>query len=480
MRCFGVLALLLVASLVPLFAQGGDGQVKAKLNTRVTCSFAETPLGDALQMLREVTGVEMKFDPDCKGVVVTVDAKEERVEDVLKAMLRPKGLDFVVRNGAVFVADKKRISALRRGDGGEKPVASAGRSIADFGVELYKRLAAGNRENLFFSPASIELALAMTYAGARGQTAAQMKKALRLELADDELHSAFATLKESLLAKKKGLSVSVANALWGQKDYSFKEAFVDLLRKHYGAGLRRVDFKGDSEGARRTINRWVEKETREKIKRLIPEGALGALTRLVLTNAIYFKGEDVDMMRMPAGRKDLSKKFLYLGTEKFRMLELPYSGGEFAMVMLLPRKRDGLADLEKELTAEALQGWLSKMRKTKLGRVCIPKFEITWGTKSLKKALVEMGMADAFDQTRADFTGMTDEKPPLYVSDVLHKAFVKVDEEGTEAAAATAVVMKALGIAPQVVAGHPFVFLMRHRKTDTILFMGRVTKPKAE
>ena len=374
-----------------------------------------------------------------------------------------------------------------------------------FALDLYARLR-DQEGNLFFSPYSISTALAMTYAGARGDTEAQMAEVLRFPTDEmrhaqgmvmqmpwpqEKLHPAFKSLIEDLNARQKkgAYELSVANALWGQKGYAWLDEFLKITRDNYGAGLREVDFVGDTEGARKTINDWVEKETKDKIKELVPPGVLDGLTRLVLTNAIYFKGKWALQFKVKAtrdapftlldGKKvqvpmmHQSKEFGYMETEGFQALELPYVREELSMIVFLPKKVDGLAELEKSFTADDLAKWLDELHKLKV-YVLLPRFKMTSEFR-LDKVLKAMGMTDAFGA--ADFSGM-DGKEGLFISAVLHKAFVDVNEEGTEAAAATAV-PEAMELVELLVfrADHPFLFLIRDNRTGSILFMGRLVNP---
>ncbi len=402
---------------------------------------------------------------------------------------------------------------------------------AAFALDLYAKLAADKKQagkNLFLSPYSISSALAMTYAGARGNTAAEMKKTLRFALEDEKLHAAFASLTGGMNAgdsKTRGYELAVANALWGQKGYKFLDPFIQLNRELYGAGLNDVDFKGDTEGARQTINAWVEKQTRDKIKDLLKPGVLNDLTRLVLTNAIYFKGDwasqfdkkqtgdqdffvgSADSIKVPTmyqshGFRMVTGSFGSNEVEPargewpepdaekkpapdFQAIELPYKGEELSMVVLLPGKKDGLADLEKAMTASRLAGWIAGLRgapEAEKVLVYLPKFKVT-AEFMLKDALAGLGMKDAFDPRAADFSGMNGAVHDLYISAVVHKAFVDVNEEGTEAAAATAVVMVTASAKPPPPvfrADHPFVFLIRDNRSGSVLFMGRVANPKQQ
>lgn len=370
-----------------------------------------------------------------------------------------------------------------------------------FALELYAKLKGDENVerqggNIFFSPYSISTALAMTYAGARGETEKQMAETLHFSLGQERLHSALGALEKRLNAggKRRTYQLAVANALWGQKGYGFREEFLRLVKDSYGAGLNEVNFANDAEKARRVINKWVADKTREKIKDLIKPGVLDSLTRLVLTNAIYFKGdwarkfkeENTGDAPFYVTKKQTQEvpmmyqkgRFNYVEEDGVLILELPYKGEDLSMVVLLP-KVDGLAELEESLTAKQLEEWLGRLHRCEVA-VYLPKFKMT-SEFSLAKILAGMGMGDAFSLPPADFSGMTGEKD-LFISHVLHKAFVEVNEEGTEAAAATAVPMTLGSPMPVPVfrADHPFVFIIRDNRTGGILFMGRVMNPQPE
>src|SRR5262249_52710982 len=282
---------------------------------------------------------------------------------------------------------------------------------SDFAFDLYAKLR-DNPGNLFFSPESISTALAMTYAGARGETAEEMAKTLHFALKNDKLHAAFHTLIEELngAGKKRGYQLSIANALWGQKNFGFLSDFLKLTKNYYGAGLQQVDFVGDTEGARRTINAWVEKETKDKIKDLFKPGDLDSTTRLALINAIYFKGDWERQFKKDRTRKEAfhltadrqidalmmhdTRHFKYLDGGAFQALEMAYKGKELSMVVLLPKKLDGLADFEKSLTAAKLAEWLPKLRDQEV-IVSLPKFKMT-SECDLTRPLSDMGMKRAF------------------------------------------------------------------------------------
>jgi serpin B len=379
-----------------------------------------------------------------------------------------------------------------------KDVAAVVKGNNEFAFDLYARLR-GPGGNLFLSPYSISTALAMTYAGARGRTATQMAKTLHFSLDQARLHPAFAALIREVngaAQEQRTYELHVANALWGQKGFPFLPRFLKQIQDNYGAGLKLVDFAKDTEGARRIINAWVEKQTKNKVKELFKPRVLDRLTRLVLANAIYFKGSwqsafpkkstvkgdflltASKKVRVPLMHQEQELKYHDGGT--FQMLELPYKDRELAMVVLLPRKTDGLAELEKSLTADRLAAGLARL-KTHQVAVTLPSFQVT-AEFALKSTLAALGMPDAFNDNAADFSGM-DGRKDLVIQAVVHKAFVDVNEEGTEAAAATGVAVGlkcAAPLIPRAVfrADHPFVYLIRHNQTGSILFLGRLTNPR--
>ena len=361
-----------------------------------------------------------------------------------------------------------------------------------FAIDLYGQLRT-EPGNLFFSPNSISTALAMTYAGAESSTAGQMAEVLHFELPEDRLHPAFSGLLGRLNSKKKGIEVRAANRLWGQKGYTFLPAYLQTTRDQYGAELGQVDFVQQTEAARQTINTWVQDQTNDKIKDLIPAGVLNNMTRLVLTNAIYFKGNwehQFDKEATQSAPFHVSadekvevpmmfqkEKFAHGTVDDVQLLKLPYVGKDFSMLVLLPKAVDGLPALEQKLTIENLNKWMAVLEEKKVD-VYLPKFKLT-SEFSLDGVLAKMGMTDAFSPEQADFSGMTGNKE-LYISAVVHKAFVDVNEEGTEAAAATGVVVavSSVQIIPTFAAYPTFLFLIRDNQTNSILFMGRVTNPK--
>ena len=367
-----------------------------------------------------------------------------------------------------------------------------------FALDLYQQLRSEDG-NLFFSPSSISMALAMTYAGAAGETEVEMAKTLHFQMPKVELHSGMRAMRDywSVPATKKSIRLNLANRLWGQESYEFLQEFLTVTGEQYGAELARLDF-GQTEDARQTINGWVEDQTQDKITKLLPEGVLSADTKLVLTNAVYFHGnwsepfkksrtkeEDFhltasDTIKVPLMHR--SDEFRYGAVDDLQILELPYGDGSLSMVVLLPEKIDGLADLEAKLTLQTLQRWLKSVRHEDEVKVYLPKFKTT-SDFQMADTLKAMGMESAFDVDRADFSGMTSGRD-LYISAVIHKAFVDVNEEGTEAAAATGIAMMPTSALveepkepPVFRADHPFVFMIRDNRNESILFLGRITNP---
>ena len=369
---------------------------------------------------------------------------------------------------------------------------------SEFAFDLYQVLKKEDG-NLFYSPHSISLALAMTYAGARGETAKQMADTLHYRLAQNALHPAFNSLALELSKRgegakgkdEKGFRLNIVNAIWGQKDYKFLSTFLDLLAENYGAGLRVLDFIKDPNASRETINQWVSDQTEGRIKDLIPEGSITPLTRLVLTNAIYFNAAwqypftksatangpfhlvnrtDVTVPMMRA-----TENFGYMKSGNTLAVELPYDGNELSMV-ILTNTTGNFSDFENTLTLPTVKAILDNLRYTRVA-LTMPKFEFE-SQFGLKETLRSIGMVEPFEIS-ADFTGMSTQSD-LHIDDVIHKAFVSVDEEGTEAAAATAVIVGTTSMPAEpviVTLDQPFVFLIRDIKTGAILFIGRVMNP---
>jgi len=364
-----------------------------------------------------------------------------------------------------------------------------------FALDLYAKLK-DKPGNLFFSPYSISSALAMTYAGASGNTKTQMAKTLHFDV-NQNIHQDFSSLNKSLTAQSEAYQLNIANALWGQKGLAFLIEFVDLNHEYYGATLKSADFKGATETARQTINQWVADQTENKIKELFVPGILNQQTRLVLTNAIYFKGnwqfpfEPENTSELPFHLSTDSKvdvptmyregEFKYMENQDLQIIELPYQKNDsqqsLSMLVILPRKVDGLS-----LVEEKPEQWLSYIEpqrfKSEKVKVYLPKLQLE-SALQLKDALENLDMLDAFDLGNADFSALTGKKN-LALSAVVHKAFVEVNEEGTEAGAATGVVVTLRGILPPPIefrADHPFIFLIKDNRSDSILFLGRVIDP---
>ena len=368
----------------------------------------------------------------------------------------------------------------------------------DFAFNLYQKLREGESGNLFYSPYSISLALAMTYAGAKSETERQMSNALHFILSQDKLHPAFNALDLQLASRGegssgqdgKGFRLNIANAIWGQQGYAFLQGFLDKLAENYGAGMRIANFIEAPENSRVAINDWVAHKTEDKIKDLIPSGVIDELTRLVLTNAIYFNAAwlhpfdarttaegDFHLLNgsgIKAPMMRQTESFGYARGTGYQAVELLYDGGEISMVILLPDKGN-FDPFEKSLNAE-LASQISKGLRRERIELTMPSFEFEAQFK-LGETLKKMGMSDAFDQQLADFSGMDGTKD-LSISDVFHKAFVLVNENGTEAAAATGVVIGVTSLPPRVTVDRPFIFLIRDIATNTTLFVGRVMDPR--
>jgi serpin B len=386
-------------------------------------------------------------------------------------------------------------------------------------VDLHRQLATGN-ENLCVSPYSIESALAMTFAGADGQTRIEMARVLHFPSEGDAVPASFAALQHSLeemstktaelvkQSKKFGgpsepIMLSIANRLFAQKGYDFREPFLALVKQNYGAAFEPIDFGHNASGATRHINQWVADQTHDRIRDLIPAGALDEATRLVLANALYLKASWVDPFSEKATRPEpfhvqggapvdvpmmrkMDRQFGYAKRERFTAVSLPYTGNDLQFLVLLPDDVNGLHALESKLTSEMLAE-CAKL-ETREVDLHLPKFKIEPPTIALAEKFEALGMKTAFDQPRgsANFDRMAPRKPNdyLYISQVFHKTFIAVDEKGTEAAAATAVaMMRATALAPkqqpvEVKVDRPFIYAIQHVPTGVCLFLGRVTDPR--
>ena len=374
----------------------------------------------------------------------------------------------------------------------------------DFACALFEQLrhAPGN---LFFSPFSIRAALAMAQCGARGETGTQMRNVLRLGPTGDGSSGFPSEIVHQLCLAGSGENqVLMANSLWAELSEPLLPTFLDLISRQFSGGVNHVDFRHDSESARRTINQWVETQTKGKIRELVPPDGLSAETSLALVNAIFFKGlwavpfekaeTEEDDFRLASGRRARvpfmrqEEDFRYQDAEGFQAIDLAYEGDGLSMLVLLPKRKMGLKSLEKRLSARMLHACVARMRRQPV-RLFLPRFRFGWGTADLRMPLTNLGMPLAFASREADFSGMNGKEPPsvesLFLSAVFHQAQLEVTERGTEAAAATAAVMflgASLGPSlprriPVFRADHPFLFAIRDRKSGSILFLGRLSEP---
>ncbi|XP_067418687.1 leukocyte elastase inhibitor-like isoform X2 [Emydura macquarii macquarii] len=368
-----------------------------------------------------------------------------------------------------------------------------------FALDLFRKLNETNPTgNIFFSPVSISAALAMVLLGAKGNTETQLLKTLHFDVVE-ELHSRFHTLTADINRSGASYLLKLASRLYGEKTYSFLAEFLTKTQKLYGADLATIDFLHASDEARKQINQWVGEQTEDKIPNLLSEGSLNNMTKLVLVNAIYFKGnwaekfKEADTTGKPFRLNKNETKtvqmmyqkeklpFGYISEQKCRVLELPYDGKELSMILLLPDDINddstGLQQLEKQLTLEKLQEWTQPRNMRPIDvHVHLPKFKLE-DSYDLKSDLSGLGLLDIFDSGKADLSGMSGARD-LFLSKIAHKSFIEVNEEGTEAAAATAgIVMLCMIMEEDFNADHPFLFFIRHNPTQSILFFGRYASP---
>ena len=363
-----------------------------------------------------------------------------------------------------------------------------------FAIDLYRKLA-DQGANVFFSPYSIMNCLAMAHAGAKSKTEKELAKVLHLSSKGPLLHQSFNDLYSRLkeIQSKKSIILKMANALWVQSEYKFKQDFAKLCRDSYLSGLFRVNYEKDPERCRLKINKWIAKQTENKIRDILHPGFIDDLTRLIITNAIYFRGnwlkqfatfdtKDDIFWQTPEKKLEIKMMFQeddfgYKETAELQVLEMPYVGKDLSMIIILPREQEGLSQLEEQLSVETLREWIDNLRVGEV-KVFLPRFKFT-SRYSLKSVLSSLGMEEAFTN-RADFSGMADEMKH-WISEIVHQSFIKVYEEGTEAAAATFVGL-ALGISigeiPEFRADHPFFFIIRETSSGCIIFMGRVWEPR--
>jgi serpin B len=369
-----------------------------------------------------------------------------------------------------------------------------------FALALYRKLSV-SEDNLFFSPSSVETALSMTMNGARGRTQSQITAVLGIGANEIESRNrSMAQFKSRTrsIEKKGRITLREANSLFPQKGFALSSSWLRDIRRFYGATITPVNYMTETEKARIIINRWVESKTKNRIRELIKPGILDALTRLSLVNAVYFKGDwEIPFKKENSAEAPFFKNggsmvntslmhqtatFRYGAPGNVQLIELPYAGNDITMLVVLPQKEVALSAVEKILDTAILAEWDNCLAEKKV-EVCLPRFRTTAAFR-LDKALKEMGMSDAFSQELADFSGMVADRSKLYIGAVVHKAFVDVDEKGTEAAAATAVIMQLKSAIPEPVtvfrADRPFLFMIREKSTGTILFIGRVNDPSVK
>lgn len=363
-----------------------------------------------------------------------------------------------------------------------------------FAVDLYQHLSQ-TKGNLFFSPYSLSTALAMTYAGAAGKTAEEMAQLLHFRLPSTAIHDAFSQLANLIFSEKyPGYKLKIANRLWGEKNYGFLPSFMRLTEEYYGAALAEVDFQNQPNQARETINRWVAQVTEENIQDLIAEGVLTNSTRLVLTNAIYFEGNwlspfggentEESLFTTESGQQVTvpmmyqKNRFWYGSYDGVKVLRLFYVDYKLSMVIFLPDTREKLTQLEQNLSQEKLQSLLDCAEQEYMVELWLPRFKLN-AEFDLKETLSQMGMATAFSSEAANFAGMNDSPQDLYLSTVVHKAFLNVNEAGTEAGGASGVIAASRSTAPETTfrADRPFIFLIQDSESDSILFIGRLMNP---
>ncbi len=385
-----------------------------------------------------------------------------------------------------------------------------------FAFDLYNEISKSGNKNLFFSPYSISTALVMTYEGAEGQTAEEMKNVFHFP-ENDILRPNSAAIYNQINKKDKSYTLRTGNALWAQQDHYFLEDYMGRVEKYYGGKVANLDFKQEPEKSRQTINNFIAEQTNNRIEEIIGPGRLDPNTRLILTNAIYFLGDwkyqfdkkntqDVDFFITPhnpikvpmmymsksnmGNMKPEPARFNYAELDKLQIIELPYKDNELSMIIILPKQGEvydyETSELIKyeytlediDFTFEKFNEYKDQMEETSMEEIYLPKFEFKT-EYSLNEILINLGMSTAFDMNGADFSGMTGNKS-LYISDIIHKAFVKVDEKGTEAAAATAVILKDESFNPSqniFKADHPFMFVIQETETGNILFIGNVINP---
>lgn len=441
----------------------------------------------------------------CSGVPQTESPNESGEDIIMETKTNTQSTETSQQDQDSQIVQQIPTSSLERISSDIPPseLQTLAGGMNDFAVDLLQQINKNSDENLIFSPYSISLALAMAYAGAGGKTAEEMAQVLNFNLPQEALHKQLNSLDQSLymipehLKDQEGsFQLNIANSLWGQSGYPFKQSYFDLLAQSYGTGLQIVDFAGNNEQARGQINDWVSEATEKKIKDLIPPGGVNNLTRLVIANAIYFNATWLNQFSKQETRPDgfylsdgsklttqmmqIQKNFDYVRNAEIQLVDIPYLNDRYSMVLVMPMEKD-LSALVTEFNNDQIDSWLEDVSR---GEVIlrIPKFKFE-SSFSVNQALQALGMETAFSPTNADFSGMYQaDGERLFISEVIHKAFVDVDEEGTEAAAATAIVMRASIAQPDnepllMEFNHPFLFFIRDRQSGLILFVGKVTNP---
>lgn len=407
-------------------------------------------------------------------------------------------IGLVAASGVLFLFPYEPLTPPLADDEGHTPqgIIEVTNANNKFAIDLYKEIMSLENENIFISPYSIFSAIAMTYEGADGITKQEIKDVFYFP-EDDILRPNFASIYNQINKKDKNYELRTGNALWGQQDYPFKQEYLSRVERYYGGKATNLDFVNNTEESRKIINTFIEKQTRKKIKDLLPEGSVTPLTTLVLTNAIYFNGDwaiqfekkntqnrsfyisENNAVQTPMMFMKPEENLNYFETSDLQILELPYKDKELSMLILLPKEGVNLETIEQNLTFEQINEWINKNSLTKVHEVYLPKFEFEYG-KQLKKPLQNLGMTSAF--SFADFSKLSYVND-LTISEVFHKAFINVNEKGTEAAAATAVVMDRTSMEdfkPVIFnANRPFIFIIKENQTNTILFLGRMVNPSS-
>ncbi len=431
-------------------------------------------------------------------IVISIVAAGLGSYSILSGGKEPEPIaDLGPKTSDVFV--EPSVSTLDTSGATPSSVSELVQGANEFAFDIYSKLAEEDK-NVFLSPYSIHTCLSMVYEGARGNTAQEMRRVLNLTEESSIRRPAFAEFQKQLNTNRT-VELKTANALWPQENYPFYEEYLETVRKYYLARIEALDYVHNASGAVERINAWAAEHTENKIKKVLDY--LSPLTRLVLTNAIYFKGNwlipfdesktenetfylpdsssiETPMMQFHENRL-IENGFYYAETSNIKALKLLYSGENVSMIFLLPKDESGsISWLQNNITNSKFEDIQEKFEKRKMSEIKIPKFEFKTEYESeFKRALQDLGMNAAFVPGEANFSGMDGTKN-LFISKTVHKAYVKVDEEGTEAAAVTAVAMKLTGLPgpkPTFVADHPFMFIIKDEKTGAILFIGSVSNP---